>query len=82
MLLSSHHNADKKNDVNVEKKLFENMSQFKHLGTTIADQNFIQKEIKRRVNFGIACHHSVQNILSSRLCYQEDQEVGGWIIFR
>jgi hypothetical protein len=31
------------------------------------NQNFIQQEIKRRLNSGNACYHSVQNISSSRL---------------
>jgi hypothetical protein len=30
-------------------------------------QNLIQEEIKRRVNSGNACYHSVQNLLSSHL---------------
>jgi hypothetical protein len=37
------------------------------LGPTITNQNLIQEEIKRRLNSGNACHHSVQNLLSSRL---------------
>jgi hypothetical protein len=37
------------------------------LGTTVANQNLIQEEIKRRLNSGNACYHSVQNLLSSRL---------------
>jgi hypothetical protein len=32
-----------------------------------ANQNLIQEEIKRRLNSGNACYHSVQNLLSSRL---------------
>jgi hypothetical protein len=43
------------------------MSQFKYLGTTVTNQNSIQQEIKCRLNSGIACYHSVQNLLSSRL---------------
>jgi hypothetical protein len=43
------------------------MSQFKYLGTTVINQNLIQKEIKRRLNSGNAYYHSVQNLLSSRL---------------
>jgi hypothetical protein len=37
------------------------------LGTTVTNQNFIQEEIKRRLNSGNACYHSVQSLLSSRL---------------
>jgi hypothetical protein len=43
------------------------MSKFKYLGTTVTNQNLIEEEIKRRLNSGNACHHSVQNLLSSRL---------------
>jgi hypothetical protein len=39
--------------------------QFKYLGTTVTNQNWIQEEIKRRLNSGNACYHSVQNLLSS-----------------
>jgi hypothetical protein len=43
------------------------MAQFRYLGMTVTDQNLTQEEIKRRVNSGNACYHSVQNILSSCL---------------
>jgi hypothetical protein len=33
----------------------------------IVNQNLIQEEIKRRLNSGDACYHSVQNLLSSSL---------------
>jgi hypothetical protein len=43
------------------------VSQFKYLGTTVTNQNLIQEEIKRRLNSGNACYHSVQSLLSSHL---------------
>jgi hypothetical protein len=46
---------------------FENDSQFKYLGMTVTNQNLILEEIKRRLNSGNGCYHSVQNLLSSRL---------------
>ena len=43
------------------------MEHFKYLGTTLTSQNSIQEEIKSRLKSGSACHHSVQNLLSSNL---------------
>jgi hypothetical protein len=38
------------------------MHQLKYFGMTVTNQ-FIQEEIKRRVNSGNTCYHSVQNLL-------------------
>jgi hypothetical protein len=43
------------------------VEEFKPLGTTSTDQNYIQEEIKSRLKSGNACYHSVQNLLSSSL---------------
>jgi hypothetical protein len=67
MLLSRHQNAGQNHDIKIANRSFENVAQFKHLGKTVKNQNLFQEEIKRRLNSGNACCHSVQNILSSRL---------------
>jgi hypothetical protein len=36
-------------------------------GIAVTNQNSIEQGIKRRLNLGNACHHSVQNLLSFRL---------------
>ena len=46
---------------------FERVEDFKYLGTTLTNQDYIQKEIKSRLKLGNACCHSVRNILSSIL---------------
>jgi hypothetical protein len=61
MLLSSHKDVGQKRDIKIADSSFENVSQFKYLGTTATNQNLIQEEIKKRLNSGNAC------LLSSRL---------------
>jgi hypothetical protein len=67
MLLSCHWNAGQNKDIKKANRPFENVSQFRYLGTTVTNQNFIQEEFKRRLNSGNACYHSVQNLSSSCL---------------
>jgi hypothetical protein len=64
ILLSLHRIADENRDTKVVNRWFENVSHFKYLGTT-TNQNLIQEEIKRRLNSGNACYHSVQNLFLS-----------------
>jgi ribosomal protein S2 len=59
MLLSRHQNARQNHDIKIAKRCFENVAQFRYLGTTITNQNLIQEEIKRRSNLDNACYHSV-----------------------
>jgi hypothetical protein len=67
MLLSSRQNAGQNYNIKICDRSFENVTQFKYLGTTVTNQNLIWEEIKMRLNSGNACYHSVQNLLSSRL---------------
>jgi len=43
------------------------MEDFKYLGTTLTNQNFIQEKIKSWWKSGNACYHSLQNLLSFSL---------------
>jgi hypothetical protein len=67
MLVSSHQNAGRGHDTKIANRSSENLAQFRHLGTTVTNQNLIQEEIKRRLNSDNTCYHSVQNLLFSGL---------------
>jgi hypothetical protein len=67
MLQSHHQNVGQNREIKIANRSFANVSQFRYLETTVTNQNLIQEEIKRRLNSGNACYHSVQNLLSSRL---------------
>jgi hypothetical protein len=67
MLLSHHQNVPQIREIKIANKSFENVSQFRYLGMTVINHNLIQEEIKRRLNSGNACYHSVKNLVSSRL---------------
>jgi hypothetical protein len=59
--------AGQKHGIKIANRSFEGVAKFKYFGTTLTDQNFIQEEIKSRLNSGNACYHSVQSLLSSCL---------------
>jgi hypothetical protein len=63
----SHKKAGQKHSIKIANRSFEGMAKFKYLGTTLTDQNCMQEEIKGRLNFGNACYHSFQSLLSSSL---------------
>jgi hypothetical protein len=67
VLLSRHQNAGQNRDIELANRSFENVSQFKYLGTAVTNQNLIQEETKRILSSGNACYHLVQSLLSSRL---------------
>ena len=54
-------------NIKIDNSSFERVEQFKYLGTTLTNQNYIQKEIKGRFKSWNACCQLVQNLLSSSL---------------
>jgi hypothetical protein len=70
MLVSHHQNVGQNRDIKIANKSFENVSEFKCLGTTVTNQNLIQKKIKRRLNSGNACYNSVTPFCLL-VCYQK-----------
>jgi hypothetical protein len=67
MIMSRHPNSGQNQNIRRANESFGNVATFKCLGTTLTNQNDIHDEIKRRLNSGNACYHSVQNLLSSLL---------------
>ena len=68
MVICRDQNAGRNLNMKNENRSFERVEQFKVLGTTLANQNSIQEEIKSRLKSGNACYRSGQNLLSS-VCY-------------
>jgi hypothetical protein len=59
MVMSRDQNAGRSHSMKIDYSSIERVEEFKHLGTTLTDQNSIQEEIKSRLNLGNACYHSV-----------------------
>ena len=49
MVISRDHNAGRSHNIKIQNSLFERVDEFKYLGTTLTNQNFIQEEIKSRL---------------------------------
>jgi hypothetical protein len=52
MLLSCYQNVDRNRGIKIANRSFENVTQFKYLGTIVTNQNLIQEKIKRWLNSG------------------------------
>ena len=65
--MSREQTAGLSHTMKVDNSSIERVEEFKYLGTTLTNQNSIQKEIKGRLKSGNACYHSVQNLLSSNV---------------
>jgi hypothetical protein len=64
MLMSRSQKIRQKHNIKIANRSFEDVAQFKYLGTTLTDQNHMHEEFKSRLNSGNACYHSVQSLLS------------------
>jgi len=67
MIMSRIQNTGRSHSMEIDNSFIERVEEFKYLGTTLANQNSIQEEIKSRLKLGNACYYSVQNLLSSSL---------------
>jgi len=67
MVMSRDQNAGRIHSVRNDNSTFERVEEFKYLGTTLTNQNYISEEIKSRLKSGNACLHWVQNLLSFSL---------------
>jgi hypothetical protein len=52
MLLFHHQNAGQTHNIKIANRSFENVAQFRYLGTIVTNQNFILEEIKEDIEFG------------------------------
>ena len=67
MVMSRDQNAERNHSVRIDNNTVERAEECKYLGKTFTNQNSILEEIKSSLRSGIACYHSVQNLLSSSL---------------
>ena len=67
MIMSRDQNAGRSHSMKIDNRSFERVEEFKYLGTTLTNKNYILEEIKSRLKLGNVCYYSVQNLLSSSL---------------
>ena len=70
MVMCRDQNSRQNHSTKVDNISVERMEEFKYLGTNLTNQNFIQKENKRRLKSGKACYFSVQYALSFSLLFK------------
>jgi hypothetical protein len=60
--MSGHQNGGQIHSLLIPNKTFENVARWKHLGTTVTNENYIHEEMKSTLNSGNACYHSVESL--------------------
>jgi hypothetical protein len=75
MVMSRDQTAERGHSMKTDNSFFERVEEFKYLGATLMNQNFIQQETEGRLKSGNACYHSVQNRLSSSLLSKKFKEI-------
>jgi hypothetical protein len=64
MVLSRHQNAGQNYNIKIGNRWFENVAQFRYLGTAITNENLIQEKIKKRLNSGNACYQRRSHLMT------------------
>ena len=67
MVMTPDQSTGQYHNIRTDNKSFEKVEQFKHLGTSLMNQNSIQEDNQSTLLSGKACCHAVQNFLFSSL---------------
>jgi hypothetical protein len=67
MVMSGSQMIGQQHSIKIANRSFEDVVNFRYLGTMLTDQICMHKKIKSRLNSGNVCYHLVQNLLSSHL---------------
>jgi len=60
--------------IKTDKSSFESVEEFVYLGTTLANQNSIQEEMKSTLQSGNACYHLAQNFFVFQFAIQNCED--------
>jgi hypothetical protein len=63
MLMVHNQKIGRQHSIKIVNGSFEDVAEFKYLGTTLTEQNWVREEINSRRNSGNACYHSVQSLI-------------------
>ena len=59
MIMSRDQNAGRSHSMKTDNSFIERVEEFKYSGTTLTNKNYIQEEIKSRLEVGNTCYYSV-----------------------